>query len=215
MGLLDTITQPKADKDHIPLYITIFFFIYWLILAIHPVNRWNWFVENILVVLLLFLLIFTYRRFRFSNLSYILITLLLAFHAIGAHYTYGGVPFSFNIPLIFNPARNNFDRFVHFAWGLFISYPIYELLLRIARISMKWICSITLSVVIAASSVFELIEMWGSKMMAKDNAAAYLGTQGDIWDAHEDIAMALYGSLITLGIILAVRYYQRKRKSRC
>lgn len=212
MNKVATIIHPKAATNRLPLYIAISFFIYWIVLAIHPINRWNWFVENILVILAVILLVCTYRRFRFSNLSYILITLLLAFHAIGAHYTYGGVPFTIDIPYIFNPARNNFDRLVHFAWGLLISYPIYEFLLRVGRISVKWIYILTLSVVIAASSIFELIEMWGSKIMAKELAAAYLGMQGDMWDAHEDIAMALYACIITLGVIAILRTYHLKTK---
>lgn len=215
MTPVNPITKRYTGNNRLPLYVAVAFFISWIALAVHPVNRWNWFIENILVIMFVILLTITYRHFRFSDISYILIALLLIFHSVGAHYTYGGVPFSVTIPYVLNPDRNNFDRLVHFAWGLLITYPIYEFLLRVGRISIKWIYIFTLSVVIAASSIFELIEMWGSKLMAKELAAAYLGMQGDMWDAHEDIAMALYGSLIALSIILFMHINRQKNNKQC
>lgn len=213
MDCADTILHPKAGTNRVPLYITLSFLIFWVVLAIHPVNRMNWLVENILVILAVILLAVTFRKFRFSNLSYFLVVLLLALHSFGAHYTYGGVPFSISIPGILSPERNNFDRIVHFSWGLLITYPTYEFLLRVGKMSVKWVYILSLAIIVAASSIFELIEMWGSKIMVKELAAAYLGMQGDVWDAHEDIAMALYGALITLSVIGCWRHYQRKRNN--
>lgn len=213
MDYTTSIIQPKAGTTPVPLYIGFFFLIFWICFAIHPVNRMNWLVENILVILTAVILTVTYRKFRFSNLSYFLITLLLALHVLGAHYTYGGVPFSISIPGILSPTRNNFDRIVHFSWGLLITYPMYEFFLRIiGRMFYRWVYIISLNSILAASSMFELIEMWGSRIMGKELAVAYLGMQGDIWDAQEDIAMALYGSIITLGILAYLRYSQKKKK---
>src|SRR3970040_742036 len=102
------------------------------VLAIAPVDRRDCLLENILPVLLFGLLIGTYRRFRFSDRSYVLIALFMALHAVGAHYTYEHVPAGYWIQQARDLQSNHFDRLAHGAFGLLLTYPVRELFLRLA-----------------------------------------------------------------------------------
>src|SRR5262245_47558997 len=90
----------------------------WTLLAIEPHDRKDWLLENLLALTAVGLLVATYRQFRFSTLSYVLITAFLSLHAIGAHYTYAEVPAGFWLQKVFGLTRNPFDRLVHFGYGL-------------------------------------------------------------------------------------------------
>ena len=110
------------------------YFIWWLLLAIKPHDRADWALENVLVVLFVILLVFTYRRFPLSRISYTLIFLFLCLHSVGAHYTYAHVPYDewfqmylgFSLDELMGFERNHFDRLVHFCYGLLLAYPIRE-----------------------------------------------------------------------------------------
>src|ERR1051325_7967061 len=111
---------------------------FWIALAIKPLDRSDWLLENILVFVTAAVLVFSYRRFQFSNASYVLIILFLALHTIGAHYTYAKVPAGFWIQNLFHFNRNHFDRIIHFAFGLLLIYPLQELLHRVAGVRPGW-----------------------------------------------------------------------------
>ncbi|HAF25301.1 MAG TPA: DUF2238 domain-containing protein, partial [Blastocatellia bacterium] len=81
----------------------------WILLAIHPLDRGDWFLENLLVFATAAVLVPTYRRFQFSNFSYLLIVMFLAVHAIGAHYTYAKVPAGFWLADLLHLKRNHYD----------------------------------------------------------------------------------------------------------
>src|SRR2546422_6125380 len=121
-------------RDHRLLQtLVVWYALVWIITAIAPLDRHDWFLENLLVFAVMALLIGTYRVFPLSDLSYLLITAFLTLHAIGAHYTYSDVPFGFWIQHTFGFARNPFDRIVHFSFGLLMAYPIREVFLRVAN----------------------------------------------------------------------------------
>lgn len=111
-------------KDNYPVYCLGIFTILWIILAIHPVMRRDWILENILSIIFIAILILTYRKFRFSNTSYTLITIFLIMHTIGSHYTYSEVPFLNFLWDTMNSSRNHYDRIVHFSFGLLLTYPL-------------------------------------------------------------------------------------------
>jgi putative membrane protein len=171
----------------------------WVVLAIAPVDRRDWLLENILAVLLVGTLLATYRMFPFSDLSYILITLFLTLHAIGAHYTYAEVPFGFSIKSLFELKRNHFDRVVHFAYGFLLTYPIRELLVRKAHVQRSWTYVIPVVTLLALSGFFEIVESWVAQIVSPELGDAYLGTQGDIWDAQKDMTAAFSGALLSMG----------------
>jgi putative membrane protein len=183
------------------------------LLGISPVSRSTWIAENMLVVFLAGVLIFaSYKNFRFSRISYTLMFLFLVLHEVGAHYTYSLVPYdewsrdAFGVTAseIFGFQRNHFDRAIHFAYGLLFAYPIREIFLRVANVRGFWGYFLPLDLTMSTSMIYELIE-WGYAMIAGGDAgAAYLGTQGDVWDAHKDMALASLGALIAMGITLAI-----------
>ena len=170
--------------------------LFWLWLAIAPVNRRDWMLENLLTVTLVAVLILTYQRFQFSLTSYYLIGLFLTLHAIGAHYTYAEVPFGFWLKDLLGLSRNPFDRIVHFAYGVLLVYPVRELLIRVAGVKKTWASYLSVSAILAQSGFFEVIEAVVASIVSKDLGAAYLGTQGDEWDAQKDMAAAWIGALL-------------------
>ena len=172
------------------------YLVLWAALAIAPVDRRDWLLENILAVLLFGLLIGTYRRFRFSDRSYVLIALFMALHAVGAHYTYEHVPAGYWIQQAMDLQRNHFDRLAHGAFGLLLTYPVRELFLRLAH--LRGFCShyFALTTVVALSGLFEILEAWVAQTVSPDLGALYLGIQGDIWDAQQDMTAVLAGALV-------------------
>ena len=175
------------------------YLILWIVLAILPVDRQDWLLENILAMVLVTLLIGTYRRFQFSDLSYVLIILFMILHAIGAHYTYSKVPLGFWLQRVMDLDRNHYDRLVHFAFGLLLAYPAYELVLRRAKARYGRALVLAASTIVGMSGFFEVLESWVAQMVSPELGTAYLGTQGDQWDAQKDTTMAIIGALISLG----------------
>jgi putative membrane protein len=190
------------------LILGILFVALWIALAIRPWYRADWAVENILVVLFVIAVAAFHRRSLFSRLSYTLIFLFLCLHEVGAHYTYAKVPYDAWFQKLtghtFNSLvgweRNNFDRVIHFLYGFMLAYPIREIFLRVANVRGFWGYFLPLDLTLSTSSLFELIEWGAAEVLGGDLGAAYLGTQGDLWDAHKDMALASLGALLAMGI---------------
>ena len=184
------------------------FGVLWVVLAISPWYRGDWLVENILVVAFIAGLIINRHALFFSRLSYTLIFLFLAFHTLGSHYTYAQTPYdawckaftgrTFNS--IVGWERNNYDRVVHFLYGLLLAYPIREIFLRVANVRGFWGYFLPLDLTMSSSALYELVEWGAAIVLGGDLGAAYLGTQGDIWDAHKDMALASLGAVIAMFI---------------
>ncbi len=172
--------------------------LYMVVTAIEPHYVRDWLLENLLVFIYGALLIATYKRFAFSNLSYALFTLFLTLHMTGAHYTYAETPIGFWMQDWFGFERNHYDRIVHFSYGLLCGYPIYEALCRLARTSPGWSAFITVNMVLAFSAFFEVAEAMTAELVSPELGDAYLGLQGDIWDAQKDMGLAMLGALITM-----------------
>src|SRR5262245_4975689 len=103
------------------------YLLFWILTGIAPVDRRDWLLENFLVVVFTGLLVTTYRRFPLSDVSYVLITIFLTLHSIGAHYTYAQVPAGDWAKAAFHLTRNHYDRVVHFSFGLMLAYPAREI----------------------------------------------------------------------------------------
>jgi putative membrane protein len=170
----------------------------WTLLGVAPYDRQDWFLENILAIAAVAALVSTYPRFRFSPTSYILITLFLTLHAVGAYYTYAEVPFGHWLRQAFGLFRNPFDRIVHFSYGLLLVYPLRELLVRLAGVEGFWSFYLPVSGMMAQSGFFEIVEAIVAQAVSPDLGSAYLGTQGDEWDAQKDMAAASAGALMTM-----------------
>ena len=181
----------------------IVYAIWWAMMANSPNDRSDWWMENVLVFLAVALLVSTYRAFPLSRVSYSCIFVFLVLHALGAHYTYAEVPYQQWFPSLAG-GRNHFDRLVHFSYGLLLAYPIREMFLRIGNVRGFWGYFLPLDLTMSTSMLYELIEWGAAVTVGGDLGAAYLGTQGDVWDAHKDMALASLGALISMCIAALV-----------
>ncbi|ALA60296.1 DUF2238 domain-containing protein [Nitrospira moscoviensis] len=184
----------------------------WSWAAIDPHDRRDWLLENILAVTAVAVLLLTYRRFRFSAVSYCLITLFLTLHAVGAHYTYAEVPVGFWLKDAFGLSRNPFDRIVHFAFGALLAYPLREIQIRLAGVRGFWSYYLPASGILALSGLFEVIEAIVAIVVSPELGTLYLGTQGDEWDAQKDMAAAFTGAVLALATtrMLGARSFPRR-----
>lgn len=183
------------------LGLVVWYALFWSVMAISPVDRGDWFLENLLALSAVALLIATYRRFSFSTVSYVLITAFLTLHAIGAHYTYAEVPFGFWLQHSFGLSRNPFDRLVHFGYGFLLVYPLRDILMRLAGAKGFWSYYLPINGILAQSGLFEVTEAAIAQMVSPELGTAYLGTQGDEWDAQKDMMAALTGAVMMAGLI--------------
>ncbi len=190
----------------------------WIAMAIDPPDREAWTLENALVGLFALVLVASYRRFPLSRISYTLIFVYLCVHAIGAHYTYSLVPYDAwsealigrSINEFFGWQRNHFDRVVHFLYGLLLAYPLREVFLRIADVRGFWGYFLPLDITMSTSMIYELVEWGAAEFFGGDLGAAYLGTQGDIWDAHKDMALASLGAIIAMTITALINLWLQR-----
>ncbi len=199
----------ESGNRRLVLGLLLSYGLVWLWLAIEPVNRRDWFLENLLSSTGLALLVLTYRRFQFSRRSYYLIALFLLLHAIGAHYTYAEVPFGFWMKDVLDLSRNPFDRIVHFAYGALLVIPLRELLMRLARVEGFWSYYLPISAILAQSGLFEVIESVVAVIVSPELGNLYLGIQGDEWDAQKDMAAAFIGALVAMSISFAMSRQQQ------
>ena len=188
------------------LLLAVLLGIEFVVLAFEPHDRKDWLLENVLVVVFAAAMLFSYRRLTLSRIAYFLIFLFLSLHLLGAHYTYAEVPYDawfealtgHTLNSLLGWERNNFDRVVHFCYGLLLAYPIREVFLRVIRLRGFWSYFFPLDITMSTSMLFELIEWGAAAFFGGDLGQAYLGTQGDVWDAHKDMALASLGALIAM-----------------
>jgi len=189
-----------------PLTLLGLFGLLWIALAIAPVYRQDWLLENVLVFIAVPLFVLTARRLRFSNFAYTCLFAFFSLHTIGAHYTYALVPYdewfqaltggSLNELLGFE--RNHFDRLVHFLYGLLVTPAAVEIFAHYGRYPRSWAALFPLLFMASHSGIYEMIEFVAAILFGGDLGQAYLGTQGDIWDGQKDMALAMAGSVITV-----------------
>jgi putative membrane protein len=192
--------------------LTAVYSVIWLVAAIAPIDRFDWFLENLLVFAFIGLLAATYRVFPLSDLSYTLITVFLSLHAVGAHYTYSESPVGFWLQDALSLERNHYDRIVHFLFGLLFGYPLREVALRGVRASGSWSYAFGLVSVLSLSSVYEILEWIVAEIVDPEAAYAFLGTQGDVFDAQKDSALAATGAILSLSVIAVVSNVRAKSR---
>ena len=188
---------------------------FWMLLAIDPVSRFTWLLENILALVFVVFFLLSYRRINWSGMTQAAVLCFLALHSIGAHFTYSEVPYDelgqsvagFSINDVFGWERNQYDRFIHFAYGFLLSIPALEAIRLASRpspsLQYRYPAAITVMIVMSTSMIYELIE-WGAMIVfGSDQGLAFLGAQGDIWDAHKDMFLASCGSLLSVTLLAA------------
>jgi len=197
------------------LRLAAVFLVIWSLLAISPSHRDDWALENLLVLVFGIVLVLTAKTLPLSRISYTLIFVFLCLHEIGAHYTYAEVPYDRWFESLFGVTfnslvgwqRNNFDRVIHVSYGLLLAYPIREVFQRIANASGFWAYFLPLDLTMSTSMLFELFEWVAASLFGGDLGVAYLGTQGDVWDAHKDMALASLGAVIAMSVTAGINIY--------
>jgi len=172
------------------------FLVVWAGSGIHPVMPEDWWVENGLVFLFVGVLIATYRRLPLSELSYLLVLIYLSMHEWGAHYRYAIDPVGEWVRQLFHTTRNDFDRVTHFSYGLLMSYPLREVLLRKAGMRRWWALWMPILIIGGFSAIYEIVEAAAAGILSKEAGDAFLALQGDPWDTQKDMLMAILGSVV-------------------
>jgi putative membrane protein len=192
------------------IFLLLFFTVFiWS--AIKPHDYFTWFLEVLPAILALFVLAFTYRRFKLTTLVYSLILIHCIILMIGGHYTYAQVPFFDFIKEVFNQDRNNYDKLGHFAQGFIPAIIAREIIIRKNIINFEvWRNFFILCFCLGFSAFYELVEWWVA-IFASNAADDFLGTQGYIWDTQSDMAWALFGAAIAL--IILRKYHDKQLKN--
>jgi len=184
-----------------------------LLLAINPHDRADWALENFFPISQLIAVIICYRYFKFTRLSYYMIFFYLFVQSWGGHFTYAeAAPFNW-LRDEFHLARNHYDRVAHFMLGFLLGLPIREILTHFIAASRRWLNFLTATVVLAIGAFYEFIEWWVAVLVTPDLGDKFLGTQGDIWDTHWDMFLALVGAVLTIAIFGRLHDRQLGRKN--
>ncbi|MDF4401689.1 DUF2238 domain-containing protein [Vibrio parahaemolyticus] len=189
------------------LGLTIFYAIVFLFSALEPSSRAVWFAEIIPAIGILIAIWAISIRYQFSNTAYLLMFIWLCLHTIGAKYTFAEVPFDWFNNLI-GSERNNFDRVGHFAIGLY-AYPIAEYLIRNKKFNPTFSCWFALFAIMSLAAGYEIIEWWYAELAGGDEGIAFLGSQGDIWDAQKDMLCDTTGAILSLFLMSAQRRFAK------
>lgn len=195
-------------KYHIFL-ISVFLAV-WVWSAINPVFPHDWLLENYLVFISVPAILLLGYYFKLSKVSYGLITFYMILHVIGSHYTYEYVPFGETLQHWFGGDRNMYDRLVHFSFGFLLFYPVREMFMRLAKVKGFWSYLLPIDLVGSFSAIYELIEWQAAKNVDPAAGLAFLGSQGDVWDAQKDMGIALLGALFASISILLINLYYKK-----
>lgn len=191
-------------------FLLISFSIVWVWAAINPLFPHDWLLENYLVFISVPLILLSARYFKLSDTSYGLITLFMILHVIGSHYTYAEVPFGDTLQMWFDADRNMYDRLVHFSFGLLLAYPIHEMFLKVARAKGFWSYFLPIDLTLSFSALYEIIEWFTARNVDPAAGLAFLGSQGDIWDAQKDMGLAGLGALVAMLAVAVVHAYAQK-----
>lgn len=174
----------------------LLFCIVWVNSLIGTTDIKNWLIENTLTVIALLFLIFNYKKYKFSNFSYLLICIFLCLHVYGSKYTYAENLFGYWLQDVLHSSRNQYDRLVHFSFGLLLYYPLQECFLKWIKIPEYLALKLPVLVILSASALYEIVEWLVAAVFFVEEGVSYLGTQGDVWDSQKDMAIAFLGVLL-------------------
>ena len=180
--------------------------------GVGPHDRFTWFLEVAPVLIGLPILIAIYRGFRFTSLAYTLIAIHAVILIVGGHYTYAEVPLGYWLEEWLGFSRNHYDRIGHLAQGFIPAIVVREILIRRSPLRRsRWLPFVVISICLAVSALYELIEWW-TAVATGEAAEAFLGTQGDVWDTQWDMMLALIGAILAL--LMLSRLHDRQLTGR-
>jgi putative membrane protein len=201
---ISTFRTPFTSNYWLWSFILVFLGI-WISTLLGTTDIANWLLENLLVFLFLGFLLLTYKRHQYSDLTYLLICIYLCLHVYGSKYTYAENPLGFWLQDQLNWSRNHYDRIVHFGFGFLLAYPMREMFLKWLRFP-RWVSwLLPIEITLSISAFYELIEWGVADIFFPAQGDAYLGTQGDIWDAQKDVFLAFLGAILATTIVSLVK----------
>ena len=177
--------------------LLVFFVLCWIALAINPVHRGIWMMENLLVVTVFPVFVWLDKKYTFSNWSFFGLILFAVLHLFGAHLTYEKMTYFIWFSDFFGWERNYYDQFIHFLFGLLVFIPIFEIFYH-QKYSRKLSYLIAFLFISSISSWYEILEWIGMVLFCSEPDCLQLVTQGDEWDTHKDMAYAFIGAIIAL-----------------
>lgn len=201
----------KFKNIKFPHILLAIYIILFACLAINPYDRAVWLAENLPVVLIVLAFVLTYKKFQFSNTSYLLISVFIFMHTIGGHYTFARVP-DFGIWSMLGFERNMYDRVAHFSVG-FYAFACAEFLQKLKLVNSRVILYLfALFFIMSVAGGYELFE-WQYAILGDPQAGIeVLGSQGDIWDAQKDILADTLGAISSLGLFAFLNKNKKKKK---
>ena len=176
--------------------------------GINPKDQFTWFLEVLPAIIGVVIMLGTYKQFKLTPILYWFILAHCIVLMVGGHYTYAEVPLFDNL---FGSERNNYDKVGHFFQGFVPALLAREILLRKNVVNGKgWLITFIISICLAFSAFYELLEWWVA-LLSGENAEAFLGTQGYIWDTQSDMGLALLGAICSLLVLSKVHDKQPKQ----
>jgi putative membrane protein len=187
------------------MFPKILFYLYllaFILLGLSPFDRQVWVAENLPIVLIVVVLAVLYKKgVKFSNISYVLMSVLVFLHTVGGHFTFERVPFDW-FTNFFGFERNHYDRIAHFSVG-FYAYPIAEYLYQKMQVRSRWLLFLfPVCAIFTVAAAYEIIEWWFAAGSNPEAGTAFLGSQGDIWDAQKDMLADGLGGIVAAGAFL-------------
>ncbi len=177
-----------------------------------PERVFDWWLENAAALTFLAVLGITYRRLPLSDLSYLLIFIYLSMHEWGAAYKYSDVPLGEWMKPWLGTARNDYDRVMHFSYGLLLAYPMQEWFMRVVGVTSRWRYLLPVEMTLAFSACYEMLEALAASVLTPQRGEEFVGMQGDMWDSQKDMFMAGLGVLMAMIVIATVRTLRSRRK---
>jgi putative membrane protein len=206
-----SIERKAFATNHFLWLLAGLFLVYWTYGWLNNHNMENWIIENMLVMILLPVMVLSRRWHQFSDLSYFLIFLFVMLHCYGAFYAYTTNAFGEWLKERYHLWRNPYDRIVHFSFGLLIAYPAREKLLNRYKVSARAAWLLPVEIAFSLGSLFEMIEWGVAELTTPAVGETYVATQGDVWDAHKDIALAALGAAITMCLAYLAKRLRTQR----
>ena len=193
----DAIRIPFRQHTMLKIFLVLFF-VAWAITFMGTTDRANWITENTLTMVFIGGLVISHRRFKFSDASYALMFVYILLHIYGAMYTYAENPLGYWLQDLFKGERNHYDRIVHFSFGFLLAYPLRDYFLNHFHWP-RWVCWVLpVEITMSFSAAYELIEWAVADVFFPAQGAAYLGSQGDVWDAQKDMGLAFSGAVLSM-----------------
>ncbi len=199
--------MPKSHKIVYAIYVLV-----WIIMAINPKYPQDWLLENVLVFLVFPFIVWMDKKHNYSLLSIILLLIFASLHSLGTHYTYAEMEHFDGITQFFGFGRNHFDRLVHFLFGLLLFRILFEMITPSIS-SVKTALLFTFTMIISISTLYEMLEWLAAITFHPELGTAFVGTQGDVWDAQQDMLAATIGALINMAFYKNYQHLLIERSS--